>query len=284
MAIDGIKQYVDCELEGRVRTYHWNKAAVGANSAGVWYDTCSLAGNPKAKFWFDATPLAAKQVKHSTDTGIFVGDNVSPRKKYLAKTMVNIPAAAFQPMPLILCDYLLYYPTTDDSVTDEQVMNNTETLPRYEDGDGVMVLPISTATRTGGASFYITYTNSDGVSGRVSPTVGQNSGLLTGAIMAGANTTMIPYMALQAGDRGVRSIESLTMVGTDTGLMSLVLVKPLAEFATSGDTLVPYEKNYLLQSQELTEIKDDAYLGYLINTRSSWSSAILRGSITVLID
>jgi len=65
------------------------------------------------------------------------------------------------PLPLILCDYLLYYPSVDDSISDTQILDNTVTLPRYTDGKGVQVIAVTVAGRTGGQSFYFTYTNSE---------------------------------------------------------------------------------------------------------------------------
>lgn len=38
-------------------------------------------------------------------------------------------------MAMQLCDYLLYYPTIDDSELGLQEMNNVATLPRYTDGE-----------------------------------------------------------------------------------------------------------------------------------------------------
>jgi len=71
-------------------------------------------------------------------------------------------------MTAVLLDYLLYYPSIDDGTLDEQVMDNTVTLPRYTDGKGVQMMAITTGVRTGGQTFQVKYTNSDGVAGRLS--------------------------------------------------------------------------------------------------------------------
>ena len=44
--------------------------------------------------------------------------------------MAMCVTAAPLPMPIIICDYLLYYPTIDDSVAGEQDMDNTITLTK----------------------------------------------------------------------------------------------------------------------------------------------------------
>jgi hypothetical protein len=188
------------------------------------------------------------------------------------------------PMPMMLCDYLLYYPFIDEGSTDEQALDNTATLPRYTDGAGVQVMAVSVAGRTGGQSFSINYTNSDGVSGRVSQTVIQNSVSVNGSIVtsdrASANARG-PFIPLQAGDTGVRSIESVTMNGADVGLFSLVLVKPLAQLSLRGID-APVEVNYLTDFGQLPRIEDDAYLNFICCPSGSLAATALHGDISVV--
>jgi len=134
----------------------------------------SSPGRPIPKYWSDATPLVAKAVYYSQDGGLEHGGGVSPSEKYLRLTTGIATAATALPLTMVLCDYLLYYPTIDDSSLDEQVLDNTVTLPRYTDGEGVQVIAVSLNGRTGGGRFYFTYTNSEGVSGRTSQTVYQS--------------------------------------------------------------------------------------------------------------
>lgn len=80
-------------------------------------------------------------------------------------------------MDLILLDYLGFYPFIDESVTDKQFTDNTVTLPRYADGDGVQIMPVVVAGQTGGGCSSA-YTNEHGESGRITrsrddDTVGQ---------------------------------------------------------------------------------------------------------------
>jgi hypothetical protein len=57
-------------------------------------------------------------------------------------------SASGLPINLTLCDFLLYYPSVDDSVLDVQTLDNTVTLPRYQDGKGVQVIAVTVAGRT----------------------------------------------------------------------------------------------------------------------------------------
>lgn len=284
MALANVREVVDCEIEGRSRRYSWRKTPSQATTAGLWFDLSMSPGMPVPKYWFDAPPAVAKAVAQSTDGGIFHGANVSPYKKY-ARIMTSLAnAATALPMPIILCDYLLYYPSIDDSVTDPQTLDNSVTLPRYTDGAGVQVIAVSVAGRTGGQSFSFSYTNQDGVAGRTSKTVVQNSAAAIGTIVTSARATLNsvgPFIGLQSGDSGVRSIESVTMNGPDVGLFTLILVKPLAQTAIKEIT-APYEKDFYLNAGILPEIQDDAYLSMLCIPNGTLAATVLMGDLKVI--
>lgn len=282
MAFSGIKDVVDAEVNGKMRSYQWRKLPSAATTAGIWFDLATTSGNPKQKNWFDAAPLTATQVKQSTDGGIFHGANVSTAQKILRKTTHLSNSATPLPMAMMLCDYLLYYPTIDDSELAQQDLDNTLTLPRYTSGVGVQVMAITLAARTGSQQFFFTYTNSDGVSGRISQTVTMNTSAVIGSITTSHLTPSAgcsaPFIGLQAGDSGVRSIESVQMLGADTGLFALVLVKPLGETQIRGID-APVETDYLIHRGEITPIQDDAYLNYLCLPNGSLSGVTLMGTL-----
>lgn len=275
------------DAEKTSRSYSWRKVPNQVTTSGVWFDISSSAGNPAPKFWFDATPLTSQQVSQSVDGGLFHGANVSPYRKFLRKFMIMEPTSAgVLPMPIVLCDYLLYYPTIGEDTTEEQFLTNSVALPRYTDGDGVMVLALSVAARTGGRTFFINYTNSDGVSGRISKTVTQNGLAVTGSVvtsgLAVAGTAGL-FIPLQNGDTGVRSIESVTMNGTDVGLFSLVLVKPLADTMIRGVD-APVEVDFFLDKKEMPIIEDDAYLSFLIMPSGSVTGVPILGTIKTVFN
>jgi len=199
--IRGIKNVIDAELEGRMNTYNFRKNPSQVTTQGLWFDLALSPGNPIPKYWF-GTPLTATVISQSIDGGFFHGANVSPSKKYLRKLMLSSTSATGLPMNVMLCDYLMYYPLVDDGTTDEQVMDNTATLTRYTDGDGVQVMAVSVAGRTGGQDFFINYTNSEGIAGRISKTVRQNNSaalgvVVTSALLSAGNTNPCLFIHLQ---------------------------------------------------------------------------------------
>lgn len=286
MSIYSVKDVVDAALEGRTRTYEFVKNVTQVTAQGIWYDLTGASGNPKAKQWFDAAPLVAQQIKQSTDGGIFHGGAVASlgMKKYLRFIRAACASATPLPMSLILCDYLLYYPSVEDGNTDPQVMDNTLPLPRYTSGVGVRMMPVTISSRTGGQKFTVTYTNSAGVAGRVTPAVTQNTAAAPGSITTASLITQSggnPFIPLQDNDLGVQSVQSVQMLGADTGFFALVLARPLAWIPVRGID-APYDKDMLLMQSEMEEVQDDAFLSMLALPNGSLSGVAVRGSVNVI--
>lgn len=288
MTILNTRQMVDAETEGKVRNYMWRKNPSQANSASLWFDLSMSPGNPTPKYWFDAPPYVAKVISQSLDGGVYHGANVSPSTKYLRRITTLSTNSA--PITFLLCDYLLYYPSIDDSTLDEQFMDNTVRLSRSTDGAGVQIVAINVASRTGLQRFYVTYTNSDGVSGRTSKICQQNIASAIGTVVtSGLNTPSNPllsqvgnpFIPLQDGDTGVRQIDSLVMLGTDVGLMTLILVKPIAQTSIS-EFGTGYEKDFYLQAGTLPIIQDDAFLGFLCLPMGTINTTSFLGDLKVI--
>lgn len=285
MAIVNTKQLIDCELEGRVRQYTWRKSPTQTIVSGAWFDISMSPGNPPAQYYIGAA-YSATVLARSTDGGINHGPNVSPSTKYLRAATNMTATSTALPLPMMLCDYLLCYPFIDTSVVEEVAMVNTNVLTRYTDGNGVQVMAVQTNAGIGGQSFFFTYTNSNGVSGRISQTVKMSTATGTGVLIASSlGTANIPgpFIGLQDGDSGVRSIESVTMLGGDVGLFALVLVKPLI-WTQIFETTAPYEKDVLVGGNEIPRIYDDAFLNYIVRPNGALSSTALLGDVKVIWD
>jgi len=278
-----IGEVIDAELSGKVRNYVWRKTPSQTTTSGLWFDTSMSPGKPEPQYYIGSI-LTSTLLKQSTDGGLYHGPNVSPSEKYLRRITTMANAITALPMNSILCDYLMFYPFIDEGNTDEQFMINSTTLSRYTDGKGVQIMPVITNAGTGGQQFFVNYTNSEGVSGRISQIVTQNTSTAIGTIM-GSNKTTInasnPFIGLQSGDSGVRSIESVTMLGPDTGLFALVLVKPLVQ-TCFREVTVPYEKDFLVPTTDVVKIYDDAFLSFLTLPMGSLAATVLRGDIKVI--
>jgi hypothetical protein len=279
-----VKALADAENNGQGTYATWRKSPSQVSTAGVWFDLSMSPGNPAPQY-YAASPMVARTLTQSADGGLFHGGAVSPSTKHLKRVTALTGTATALPMPMILCDYLLFYPFVDEGSTDDQPTDNTQALTRYTSGSGVQVMAVSVAGRTGGQTFRFTYTNSAGVSGRVSQTVIQNTAAANGNIVTSqtANAAAAgPFIPLQSGDSGVRSIQSVQMIsGPDVGLFSLVLVKPLAQMSIRGID-APVEVNYFTDFGQLPVIADDAYLNFLALPQGSLAATAIHGDLTTV--
>jgi hypothetical protein len=275
-----VSQIVAAIDAGKSHYATFRKVPTQTTGSGIWFDISMSPGNPVPNY-YAAAPTVAIALARSTDQGLNHGPNVTPSVKYLHKFLAMTQTATAIPLPGILLDYLMYYPFVDMSVVDVQPMTTNITLPRYSTGAGVQVMAVEVAGQVGGSQFYITYTNQAGTAGRVSQTVTCNAQTVNGTLVTTAPTTAGtggPFIPLQAGDSGVRLIESVTFLSGDVGLISLVLVKPIASFNIFSIDAAA-EKDYLIDSDILPVINDDAYLNFICYPSGTLASAPINGEL-----
>jgi hypothetical protein len=284
MTVYGAKEIADAERDGFTFMSGWRKQPTQTTAAGIWFDLSMSPGNPVPNYYIGPSGVFTP-LRYSTDGGIPHGQSVSPKTKLLRvfEAQTNVPAAT--PLPLKILDYLGFYAFLDESILDEQFMTNSTPVPRYPDGAGVMMMPVVVAGHTGGQTFKVTYTNQDGVSGRVTPQHLMGTQIVNGTIISSAgaaNNSRAPFLALQEGDTGVRTVDSILFEGTgDIGLISIALVKPIAETYIRGVD-APHERDFSMDSGSLPIIKDDAYLNLLALPSGSLSGAPIVGYIKTL--
>ena len=275
------RDMADAQDAGQYTYASFRKVPTQTTGAGVWFDLSMSPGNP-APNYFIGSPNVFVPMKQSTDGGLRHGGNVAPRKKYLRKLMSLTTVTT--PISGKLLDYLGFYGFVDESVTDEQFMDNTQSLTRYTDGQGVQMMPVVVAGHTGGQPFTVNYTNQDGVAGRISQTATMGTQISNGTILhsqgsGGPYVNNGPFLALQRGDTGVRSVQSVTVGGVgDVGLFALVLVKPLATFSLFGNNSAT-EVDYLTDMAAMPQITDDAYLGLIAMPNATLAGAPIIGII-----
>lgn len=262
----------------------FHKTPSAATTAGVWFDLSLSPGNP-APIYYAGAPLTALPLAHSTDGGIFYGKSTSTQSRFLTKTVISANAATALPLTMRFVDLLLAYPFVDEGTSDVQPMTNSLALTRSTNGYGVQVMAVSVAPAggTGGARFQFQYTNSDGVSGRVSPPMTLNTAIANGQIISAVTTptaaASVPFCSLQAGDAGVRSIQSVTMVsGSDVGLFTLVLCKPIAETILL-EAASPSEDIKYVYKSELMSVEHDACLSMICCPNGSLAATRIVGSL-----
>lgn len=286
MTFTNVAQLADAQTE-RSKYLSFRKLPAVVTGAGTWYDYSMAPGNPTPQY-YAAAPLTAQTMARSTDGGIQHGGNVSPLSKYLRKLTLMSVAAAGVPQRVYMLDYLMFYPFVDMGTPDQQDMINVQTLPRYATGAGVQMMAILVAPHgLVGDTFFVTYTNQDGTAGRVTPLHTMSTAIaVNGTILTTQQTgagRFGPFLALQAGDTGVRSIEAVQCTaGTDVGLFTLVLVQPLAEMTVREITAPTEADFYLTSGGKLPAIVDDAYLNFISCPNGSLTGVPLFGDATFI--
>lgn len=284
MTIYGFKDIADAERDGFTFLSGWRKQPTQTTGAGIWFDLSSSPGNPVPNFYIGPSGVFTP-LRQSTDGGIPHGGAVSPKRKFLRTLEVQCATATAAPMQMRVLDYLGFYPFIDESVTDEQFLTNATPVPRYPDGRGVQIMPVVVAGHIGGGTFFVRYTNQDGVSGRQTPQHIMGTQIVNGTIITSGGAvanSRAPFMALQEGDSGVRTIDSVVFEGTgDIGLISLVLVKQLGETYIREIT-APHERDFSMDMGSMPIIEDDAYLNFICLPVGTLSGAPIMGYIRTL--
>lgn len=287
MSLNSVKQFVDAELAGQSAFATWRKAPTQTTGANIWFDLSMSPGNPVPNY-YAAAPNIAVPLSQSVDGGIYHGGNVAQLgyTKYLKTFAAMTSLSTAVPLPLLLCDYLMYYPFVDMSVTDFQSLTTNVALPRFPDGNGVRIIAVEVAGQSGAGNpqFQVQYTNQDGVTGRLTRPVACNTQVVNGTLINTAAATNFcngPFLPLQSGDTGVRLIEGIQFYTADVGLISLVLVKPIEDHIIRT-TDAWAERSCFTDFSSMPAIADDAYLNLLCCPNGTLSAAPIHGYIQTI--
>lgn len=289
--------WADATEAGRTHVTTFRKTVSSAATvANDFIDYTYFAGNPPANFYASA-PLESAYVE--SIRGIHLPQVLSTQKQFLKSIDVMTVANSAtnttnQNQRLCLCDYLMYYPFIDTDAVDElQEMIQTVTLPRCVSGEGVQMMCVAQAAASAVGTFTIKYTNSDGVANRTSASTFTKA-TAGGGVLVSSSTNAVSgsqmLVGLQAGDKGVRSVESVTFTVAGGGLMAIVLVKPLFHYiatqecrrTTTGSLdsygAATYYETVL--SRVPVEILNGAVLGNVsLGNAGSLASSILIGTL-----
>lgn len=285
MAIKSYKDLFDSIDAGRTSLFTFRKAPNQTTGQGIWFDLSLSPGNPVPNY-YAAAPLNWTQLKLSTDGGLYHGQAVTPGVKYLKKlTLSSSIVTTTLPLSVMVLDYLGYYPFCD---MDGEIALGATTLSRSTTGEGVQIMVVEVAGQVGGSRFFCTYTNQDGTAGRVTPTHICNTQVVNGTLVNSGPTLAAgypsgPFMTLQAGDTGVRSVESITFLTSDVGLVTVVLVKPVATVALDAIASAIYSPTECdfaqMNAGVMPVIEDDAYLNLICLPTGTLSGGQIYGTI-----
>lgn len=265
---------------------HWSgfmRRGGPSMTSGIWTDMSYAAGIPVANYYASA-PLAAAVL--NANEGILHGPNAAPLTKYLHKALL-LPVTAIGQAVFMVLDLVLFYPFVDGDGGD-QAMDNTVPIPRYG-GEGCRLMLVSQGAGVSVASnTIITYTNSQGVSGR-QVTVFTNNAATAGQIISGpapgaaANASAGgPFVPLANGDTGIRSVDGINMQTGAGGIFAAVIAKPLGTISMQGSETSPIEVDYARDRLGMASFADGAYLSMVGHSSATAAPATLHAQIDTI--
>lgn len=277
MAFKTVKAWAASEDDGRSWLTFFRKVpASTATIAGQWFDYSTASGVPVPNY-YASSPLVAATLE--AENGIYVPEQTSRRfikRSVLMSAASGVTSTANQNQSLMLLDYLLYYPFVDlDAAGEEQVFENTVTLPRYNDGVGVQIMVVAQAPTVGGGTFTVKYIDHNDVE-QTTETVfcpaAQPSGALVTSVSAVAGIS--PFVPLNINVRGAKRLVSVTVGVANGGLAAFVLVKPFQMVYVREESRRPTssptesfgnaaETEQIRMRAGTDEIKAGAFLGWI---------------------
>lgn len=278
---------VDAYNEGRVTYGGFRKLVSATTATGVWMDLSMTGGGPPPNY-YASVPLVWSTLSQSSDGGIYHGGNVYPASKHLKSLMMaGSVVTTCIPSTFVVCDYLGYWPFVDMAGSVELQGSG---LTRYTDGVGVQAMLVQQATQAGGGTFNLTYTSPAGA-GRTSKTMKCNTSTVNGSIVTTMPTmtagfSSSPFVGLQDGDTGIKSVQSVNWILEDVGLVALVLVKPLAQISLepiSSNVYCASEKDFAINATAtLPVIQDNAYLNFIAHPAGTFATSVIWGMVETI--
>lgn len=210
------------------------KTGTASDAIGYWYCTSKDAGFPGA--WSPGTPGVNGRVTDGTqsaDAGCIPILNPASGANFLT----DLQLASSVNHSNMFFDVLWVNSGLSVTTTTAQTIA-TPTLPARDanggtNGVGCMIALLTTSANNNAAvvsNSVVSYTNSDGVSGRTAVLVGVVGSQIPATPVVGT----IVWFSLQAGDQGVRSIESITLnTSLTAGSVSLMICRPIAVIGTT---------------------------------------------------
>jgi hypothetical protein len=287
---------VEAYDSGRYHVQRFIKTGAGQSTDARWQDWAFQAGQPAYDARVGPVNALVPCVASKNDSIYFPDIPAGMERKLHKLTMIPKASNASQAsIDFVLCDLVAYYPLIDGDSSDPQDLDNTLTLPRYADGEGLQLVMVNhVAPQIQGGRMLLDYTDSKGISHTVDRNVtwaGINCAV--SGLQASTASPLGPLtVSLDGGVTGIRSVERVTFTTVPGGLFCLYLVKPLATFTHYHDALVQadttgskhaLEVDFALKDGwRMPTIKDGAHLMFFYRGNGGLRSNTFFGDATFI--
>jgi hypothetical protein len=272
MAISSMDQLVAAMTAATAQNIPWNKTAATPEAAGTFFDLSQTAGVPGAMATPDAASSGGTSYTGSAAGGLPFTAPSGSNSLYLA----SVNATCSVPNSLYIIDRLWACRGLSTTLGATSTVTGMSNITRYSSGVGAEIWYwcITASTFVAG-TMTVTYTNSAGVAGRtctISLAPGSTSPLTTGQCYVGS---------LQAGDTGVRSVQSVTNTSCSFGggshglfVAKRIITAPMT-INSPGTTLDGLRTG-------LQQIDSNACLNFVQLCSSAVSTGLWAGSVQLI--
>ena len=270
----GIGDFAKAVDGGRVHIQRIIKNA-GTAHALQWADSTFASGQPAYDARVGTSGEFTPSIAQKNDAVYFPPITSNMERRLTHATLWSNQAIYNGPGSVFLFDLLGYYPLIDGGTTDTQIMDNTQTLPRYSDGKGVQIVivnHIAPAVQNGRA--VIEYVDENDNVLTVTTLIsnqGQN------LVCSGQSPTVAssgPVQINLAGAGGVKRINSITYTIPPGGFHAFYLIKPLTSMVL-GDNTIALEKDFVSHNGlHAPRIYDGAWLSFFDRIGSGSSRGV----------
>lgn len=204
------------------------KSSTASDATGYWMTGWKDAGLPGA--WAPGTPGVAG--RDTNGNAVADAGCISFPDATLTRYLTSVNHSSSTPNAFMWADVLWVNSGLVVTTTTAQTVNSVA-LPARDvngtvNGEGCMIGLVAVAALGNAATISnstISYTNSEGTAGRTASLVAVVGSQVPATPVIGT----VVWFTLQAGDVGVRSIQSITLSTTYTsGTMSLIIARPIA--------------------------------------------------------
>ncbi|MFO0202735.1 MAG: hypothetical protein ACK528_06350, partial [Alphaproteobacteria bacterium] len=143
MGFKNVEEIARAVDDGKTWTSTIHKSTVPFIGFNAWTDMGPGVGIPTYQAYL-GNPLEAVPVVGGNNKSVYLGPSLSAgKKKYLLNWAIHANSGTAAPSFWMLCDILLYYPLIDGTDLTTQIFDNTQVLPRYQNGDGVVAMLVT---------------------------------------------------------------------------------------------------------------------------------------------
>lgn len=257
--------------------------------AGRWHELLSQLGTG-GQMTLTGTAGAGVACAAATAGALPLNGNVSPATKHLIQLAASTGSTTAVPAWLMLTDIIHIYPSCVLTGTPTTLSNHPVWTgvgdERMSNANGVMCSLIETTASTAGNGLIVpTYKDQDGNDqaasrGLMAPATATPIGALwgeTGTVV----TVGGPFMALAAGDVGVRQINSYAITtGATSGVGAFILHRPVAMIPLALANVVG-ERDFVTGLPLFPRIHDNACLGMFILVGGAYAAGgVVTGQLT----